>query len=287
MFTLAIANQKGGVAKTTTAANLADAAAEQGARVLLVDLDQQGNATVLTDAQPRIVDDVLGNRRSALTVSDALVATQRRESDPVQPGLLFQVVVPAGEHWSPRLRVAPANRDLAFRNAESFRGSEQRLAAALTPPADDPAAAAVDLAVIDCGPSLGPLFLTAMWAADAVVLAAEPADYALEAVPPTLELLESVRASRGGSGPALLGVLPTNVEAREARPTELLAFMRQTYGEQLLEPVPRRAVVRKAEGARAPVRAFSSEGRDVAEVYARLATHVLDAAGIRGGLEVS
>lgn len=286
MFTLAIANQKGGVAKTTTAANLADAAAERGARVLLVDLDQQGNATALTDAQPKVVPDVLGSGHSSLTVSDALAGTQKREAAAVQPGLLHEVVVPAGEHWSPRLRVAPANRDLAFRAAESFRGAERRLAHALIPRPGQPDEV-FDLVVIDCGPSLGPLFLAAMYAADAVVLAAEPADNSLEAVPPTLDLLRSVRADRGGSAPALLGVLPTNVETREARPTELLAFMRQTYGEQVLQPIPRRAVVRKAEGSRAPVRAFLPDGRDVVEAYARLATHVLDAAGIAGGLEVS
>jgi cellulose biosynthesis protein BcsQ len=219
VYVLAIANQKGGVAKTTTAANLADAAAERGARVLLVDLDQQGNATVLTDAQPRVVDDALGNRRSALTVSDALAATQKRENEQPQPGLLAQVVVPAGEYWSPRLSVAPANRDLAFRNGETFRGADRRLALALAPPADG-AGPDVDLVVIDCGPSLGPLFMSAMWAADGVILAAEPADYALEALPPTLELLDAVRDVRGGVLPSCSACCPpTWRPARRAPPS--------------------------------------------------------------------
>lgn len=275
MFTVAIANQKGGVAKTTTAANLADAAAERGARVLLVDLDQQGNATSLTDAQPRVFEGGAFGKPQVLTVSDALYSTQEREGAPTKAGLLLQVAVPAGEYWSSRLRVAPANQDLAMRNAETFRGHERRLALALDSPSEKP-----DLVVIDCGPNLGPLFLAAMIAADAVVLATEPADNALEGLPRTLEAIQTARALRGDPRPLLLGVLPTNVATREARPTELLALLRQSYGQQLLEPVPRRAVVRQAEGAHAPVRAFGPDGREVADVYDRLARRVLDAAGV-------
>jgi len=273
VFTLAVANQKGGVAKTTTAANLADAAAELGARVLLVDLDPQGNATTLTDAQPRVFEGNAFGKPQVLTVSDALWAAQEREGAATKTGTVHQVSVPAGEYWSPRLRVAPANQDLAARGAETFRGYERRLALALGEGAD------VDLVVIDCGPSLGALFLAAMTAADAVLLATEPADNALEGLPRTLDVLRSVRAARGGPLPRLLGVLPTNV-AREARPAELLDLLRESYGEQLLEPVPRRAVVRQAEGARAPVRAFAPGGKDVADAYARLAARVLDAAGV-------
>lgn len=273
MFTVAVANQKGGVAKTTTAANLADAAAERGARVLLVDLDQQGNATSLTDAQPRVFEGNAFGKPQVLTVSDALYAAQEREGAPQKPGTVFQVAVPAGEYWSTRLRVAPANQDLAMRNAETFRGYERRLSLALDAPAE------ADLVVIDCGPNLGPLFLSAMVAADAVVLATEPADNALEGLPRTLEAMSTARSMRSDARPRLLGVLPTNV-AREARPTELLDLLRQSYGEQLLEPVPRRAVVRQAEGAHAPIRAFGAAGKDVADVYDRLATRVLDAAGV-------
>ncbi len=280
MFTLAIANQKGGVGKTTTAANLADAAAERGARVLLVDLDPQGNATALTDAQPRVFEGNAFGKAQQLTVSDALWAAQEREGAATKTGTVHQVAVPAGEYWSPRLLVAPANQDLATRGAETFRGYERRLALALDGHVD-----VADLVVVDCGPSLGPLFLAAMYAADAVVLATEPADNALEGLPRTLEVLRSVRASRGGPLPRLLGVLPTNV-AREARPTELLDLLRESYGEQLLEPVPRRAVVRQAEGAHAPVRQFGRDGREVAEAYDRLAAHVLDAAGVPTTAEV-
>lgn len=278
MFVLAVANQKGGVAKTTTAANLADAAAEQGAWVLLVDLDPQANATTLTDAEPRVHAGGAFGKPQQLTVSDALHAAQEREGATTQAGTVLQVAVPAGEHWSRRLHVAPASQDLAARNAESFRGAERRLALGLTGPAAA-GPGVYELAVLDCGPTLGGLFLAALHAADAVLLVSEPADNALEGLPRTLIVLEAVRAQRAdGERPRLLGVLPTNV-AREARPTELLGFLRETYTGQVLDPVPRRAVVRQAEGAHAPVRAFGAAGREVADTYARLAALVLTQAG--------
>lgn len=275
MFTLAIANQKGGVAKTTTAANLADAAAELGARVLLVDLDPQANATSLTDATARLYEDSAFGKVQQLTVADALHAAQERAGAPTKAGTLHQVAVPSGEHWSSRLQVAPANQDLAARNLDTFAGADRRLAIGL----DDPAAP-FDLVVVDCGPSLGSLFVAAMHAADAVLLVTEPADNGLEGLPPTLDVLATVRAQRDGAAPQLLGVLPTNV-AKETRPTELLAYLATSYGDQLLEPVPRRAVVRQAEGAHAPVRAFGAAGRDITDVYGRLAVRLLKIADIR------
>lgn len=276
MYTLAIANQKGGVAKTTSAANLADAAAERGARVLLVDLDPQGNATNLTDAQPRLYEGNPFGKPQALTVSDALHYAQERAGAPTQTGTVLQVTVPAGEFWSSRLHVAPANQDLAARGDESFPGAERRLALGLQGPAVD-----YDLVVVDCGPTLGPLFLAALEAADGVLLVSEPADNALEGLPRTVEALVSVRARRKGEVPALLGVLPTNVPAREARSTELLALMRADYGDLLWDLVPRRTVVRQAEGAHAPVRAMGGPSAlEVAAVYERAAQRVLDKAGL-------
>lgn len=70
--------------------------------------------------------------------------------------------------------------------------------------------------------------------------------------------------------------MATNVASREARPSELLTLLREQYGELLWDVVPRRTIVRQAEGAHAPVRAFGAEGREVAEAYDRIAARVLD-----------
>lgn len=283
MYVLAIANQKGGVAKTTSAANLADAAAERGARVLLVDLDPQGNATNLTDAEPRLYEGNAFGKPQALTISDALHYVQERAGAPTQAGTVLRVTVPAGEFWSSRLHIAPANQDLAARGDESFPGADRRLALGLQSPTVD-----YDLVVVDCGPTLGPLFLAALEAADGVLLVSEPADNALEGLPRTVEALASVRSRRNGEAPALLGVLATNVPTREARSTKLLALMRADYGDLLWDLVPRRSIVRQAEAAHAPVRAMGGPAAlEVAAVYDRAATRVLEKAGLISAEEAS
>lgn len=275
MYTLAIANQKGGVAKTTSAANLADAAAEHGARVLLVDLDPQSNATNLTDAQPLEHAGNAFGKAQRVGIGDALYFAQERAGAATQPGTALRVVVSAGEHWSERLRVAPATEDLAMRGQETFAGAERRLAISLAG-----AEAHFDLVVIDCGPMLGPLFLAALHAADGALLVTEPADNAMEGLPRTITVLRSVQAQRGGEQPELLGVLATNAATRETRPAELLELLREQYGDLLWGAVPRRTVVRHAEGAHAPVRAFGSDGREVAAIYDHAARRVLTRTGL-------
>jgi len=128
MYVVAIANQKGGVAKTTSAANVANAAAERGQRVLLVDLDPQANATTLTDAQLREHrDETFGTVRQ-LTMSDALHHAQPRTGAPTQAGTVRAIAVAAGEHWASGLRVAPSSQDLAARGEEGWPGADRRLA---------------------------------------------------------------------------------------------------------------------------------------------------------------
>src|SRR5690349_16496760 len=108
VYTLTIANQKGGVAKTTSAANIADAAAEHGARVLLVDLDPQANATNLTDAEPlEHAGDPYG-KVQRIGIADALFRAKEVAGATGEQGTALRIVVAAGEHWSTRLRVAPA-----------------------------------------------------------------------------------------------------------------------------------------------------------------------------------
>jgi len=275
MYVVAIANQKGGVAKTTSAANVANAAAERGQRVLLVDLDPQANATTLTDAQLREHrDETFGTVRQ-LTMSDALHHAQPRTGAPTQAGTVRAIAVAAGEHWASGLRVAPSSQDLAARGEEGWPGADRRLAVAL-----DGVNELADLVVLDCGPTLGPLFLAALNAADGVLLVSEPADNALEGLPPTVQVLQEVRTQRGGAAPQLLGIVATNVPGHEARAAELLAQIRTDYGERLWEVVPRRSIVRQAEGAHAPVRAMGWAGREVADAYDGIAGRVLEQAGL-------
>ena len=275
MYTLAVANQKGGVGKTTTAANVADVLAERGLDVLLVDLDPQGSATRLTDAEPQQSTGVLGNPVE-LTVSDALYATQSRSGQTPIPGRMHLVAVPAGKYWSDRLRVAPANQDLAQRGGESFVGAETRLAASLQP--EEPGQQLPDAVVIDCPPTLGTLFVAALHAADGVLLVTEAADGSVEGLSRTRLSLEQVRADRGDNAPELLGVIASNVPARahSARSAQLLDELANTYGTQLWDVVPRREAVRQAEGAGAPISAYGPrEGVEVQDAYTRIAERLL------------
>lgn len=270
MYTVALANQKGGVGKTTSAANIADSAARRGSRVLLVDLDPQANATSLTDAQPILAGPNAFGQRTPVTISDALYAAQDRHSGPRTPGTALRVAVAPGEHWSEGMRVVPSAPALANRGDETWPGAVHRLTLAL-----EGAAEHFDLAVIDVAPTLGALFLTAMDAADGVLLVTEPADNSVEGLPRTLDTLAQVQQP-----PVVLGVLATNAPARESRAAELVALLAQEYGPRFWGTVPRRTVVRQSEGAHCPVRAWGRDGREVAAVYDAIADRVVAAAGL-------
>ena len=158
----AIANQKGGVGKTTTAVNVAACIAEAGFPTLLVDVDPQGNATV-----------GLGVERSGLGLYDALTG-RSAAAEGVRPTAV------------PGLSVLISTPDLAGATMELPRvaGSERRLREVLAPIRDDYA-----YVVLDCPPSLGPLTVNALVAADRVIVPVQTEYFALEGLAGLLDTL--------------------------------------------------------------------------------------------------
>lgn len=203
----ALAQQKGGVGKTTTAINLGAALKERGRRVLLVDLDPQGALSAGLGLDPLALDrtiyDVLRNARTDL-------ASIIRSTE-------------AG------LDLAPANIDLAAAEIElvSEPGREQILKGKLAPVGD-----AYDYILIDCPPSLSLLTLNALTAADGVIIPVQTQYFALRGMDLLFKTVEKVRA-RLNPKLKITGILPTMYDARTTHAREVLEELRETYGKQV------------------------------------------------------
>lgn len=154
---IAVANQKGGVGKTSTTINLADAWARNGHRVLVIDADPQANATSILDVELDPIE--------SRTLHDVLAAVATGQAG---AGALAAAIHPAGPAWD-GIDVVPAQRELASREADNSPGREFHLRTAM-----DSAIDGYDAVIIDCPPSLGTLTLSALTAASAVLIVTEP-----------------------------------------------------------------------------------------------------------------
>jgi len=215
---ITIANQKGGVGKTTTAVNLAASLAMHGSRVLVVDLDPQGNASTALDVD---------HRSGVSSVYDVLV-----NGDP-----LSSVVRPVSGYT--HLYCAPAAIDLAGAEIELVPhvARESRLARALA--AYD--ASSLDYIFIDCPPSLGLLTVNALVAAPEVLIPIQCEYYALEGLEQLLRTVELVR-SHLNPGLSLSTILLTMYDGRTRLASQVADEVRDHFGEVVLGPVIPRSV---------------------------------------------
>lgn len=243
---IAVANQKGGVGKTTTAVNLAASFTVMRRRVLLIDIDPQGNATTGCGVDKRAIErgacEVLLGECSA---DAALLRLSARDQTAV-PAAMDDNAAPLQP-----LSLLPANQDLTSAEVRLLAlgaGREQRLRQALAPIRNR-----FDLILIDCPPALNMLTVNALVAADAVVIPMQCEYYALEGLSALVETIEQIRAS---ANPSLQieGILRTMFDPRNNLANEVSAQLMMHFGDRVFRTlVPRNVRLAEAPSFGRPV----------------------------------
>lgn len=247
---LAVANQKGGVGKTTTVVNLAASLGELGQRVLAVDADAQGNCTTGLGVDKRSLSSTLYEViLDQAVASDVLVHTTCKGVD-----------------------LLPANVDLAGAEIElvSAPSRERRLADVLRR-----MKGLYDLVLIDCPPSLGLLTLNALVAADGVLVPLQCEYYALEGLSQLVRTLRRVAASLN-PGLEISGAFLTMFDARTNLSAQVMAEAKAFFKERLFHTViPRNVRIAEAPSHGMPIGAYDPHSKG-AEAYLELAREVLE-----------
>ena len=245
--TIAVANQKGGVGKTTTAVNLSAVLAEMGKKTLLVDLDPQGNAI-----------SGLGVRVGKKTVYEALLGECPLESTLEKTRQKKLMVAPSD------IRLAGAELELA-----GMERREYRVRAALEPLRKD-----FDFLIIDCPPSLGLLTVNALTAAQSVLIPIQCEYYALEGV---TALMNTVQRVKRGLNPGLEieGVLLTMLDGRTNLGLQVVAEVKKHFKQQVFKTtVPRNVRLGEAPSHGLPIHLYDARSTG-AEAYQALAKEII------------
>ena len=250
---IAMANQKGGVGKTTCAINLGGALASLGHNVLCLDLDPQANLTVGLGIDLNTVD---------RSIADVLV-----NPDVSLSSIILQTK-------TPNLDVAPATIELSAAEVELFTaiGRELVLRDKLAHETIDK----YDYVIIDCPPTLGLLTLNALVAADGVIVPVQTQYYALKGVAALLKIIRTVQA-RLNANLQVLGLLPTFYDSRTILGRDMLGSLHELGDHRVFKTAIRQSVkVGEAPTAGVPIGVYDPRS-EAAKAFVELAKEVLGA----------
>lgn len=250
---IAIANQKGGVGKTTTAINLGGALAQIGKRVLCLDLDPQANLTV------GLGIDINSVERNIANVL-------------VDPDVSLESIIRPSK--TRNVDVVPATLELSSAEVELFNaiGREMALRDKVTPAI----AQRYDYILIDCPPTLGLLTLNALVASDGVIIPVQTQYYALKGVAALLRIIKTVQA-RLNPNLKVYGLLPTFYDSRTILARDMLDSLKDLGDHQVFATVIRQSVkIGEAPTAGLPITEYDKKS-DAAKAFVDLAKEVVRA----------
>ena len=252
---ITLANQKGGVGKTTTAINLATALAAIGERVLILDLDSQGNAST-----------GLGINRNDREVStyDVLVGDATVAEAAIMTGVPRVALIPSTIDLSGVELAIAQQPDRAFKLRNAFKGLHELLIDGQP----------LTYVLIDCPPSLNLLTVNALVAADAVLVPMQCEFFALEGLSQLLQTIEQIRTTLNPRL-AIQGVVMTMFDRRNSLSEQVLNDVRQTMGSLVYDTViPRNVRLSEAPSYGKPALLYDLKCAG-SQAYLRLATEVI------------